>query len=75
MEKKATKRTEVNPENVEAIKRNLDWALGDCKKAPSEIIVKIVMYTLDNAQREGRLNAKERKEACDYLKKEYGYDF
>lgn len=75
MEKKATKRTEVNPENLDAIKSDIDWALSDCKDAPSEIIVQIVLYTLDNAERVGRLNTKERKEACDYVKKQYGYDF
>lgn len=75
MEMKATKRTEVNPDNVEEIKGELDWALGDCKGAPFELIVQIVNDTLDNAEKEGRLNAKERKEACDYLTEEYGYDF
>ena len=75
MEMKATKRTEVNPDNVEEIKDELDWALGDCQGAPFEIIVRIVMETLDNAEKEGRLNAKERKEACSYLTEEYGYDF
>lgn len=75
MDKKVDKHAGVNPEKVEAIKEEINWALGDCKDAPSEVIGQIVSYVLDNAEIQGRLNVKERKEACDYLKKKYGYDF
>ena len=65
----------VRPENLDSIKEELDWALSDTQGAPSYLVVEIVLNTLDNAQREGRINQKEREAACDYIKREYGYDF
>ena len=65
----------VRPENLDSIKAELDWALSDTQGAPSYLVVEIVLNTLDNAQREGRINQKERETACDYIKREYGYDF
>ncbi len=53
----------------------MDYALGDCYDAPIDIIVKIVLGVLDTAEREKRLNAKERKLACDYITECYGYNF
>ena len=73
--KERTEKRGVNEENVKRIKGEIDWALVDCMKAPSDIVVKIVMKTLDNAEREGRLNAQERLEACNYMRKEYGLTF
>ncbi len=65
----------VRPENLDSIKGELDWALSDMQGAPSYLVVEIVLNTLDNAQREGRINQQERVAACDYIKSEYGYDF
>ena len=65
----------VRPENLDSIKEELDWALSDTQGAPFYLVVEIVLNTLDNAQREGRINQKEREAACDYIKREYGYDF
>ena len=65
----------VRQENLDSIKEELDWALSDTQGAPFYLIVEIVLNTLDNAQREGRINQKERETACDYIKREYGYDF
>lgn len=65
----------VNQENVDRIEEELDYALGDCYDAPMRIIVKIVLSVLDTAEREKRLNAKERKLACNYITKCYGYNF
>ena len=65
----------VRPENLDSIKAELDWALSDTQGAPFYLIVEIVLNTLDNAQREGRINQPERVAACDYIKREYGYDF
>ena len=65
----------VRPKNLDSIKAELDWALSDTQGAPSYLIVEIVLKTLDNAQREGRINQRERVAACNYIKSEYGYDF
>lgn len=65
----------VNQENIDRIEEELDYALGDCYDAPMHIIVKIVLGVLDSAEREKRLNVKERKVACDYITKCYGYNF
>lgn len=61
--------------NIEAIKEELDYALGDCDGAPSHIVIPIVLGVLDNAERAGRLNPNERREACQYITDCYGYDF
>ena len=65
----------VNQDNIEMIKEELDYALGDCYNAPMSLVVKIVLNVLDTAEREGRLNAKERRVACDYITERYGYNF
>lgn len=65
----------VNQENIDRIKEELDYALGDCYDAPMYLIVKIVLNVLDTAQKEKRLNGKERRIACDYITKYYGYNF
>ncbi len=65
----------VNQENINRIEEELDYALGDCYDAPMHIIVQIVLGVLDSAEREKRLNVKERKVACDYITKCYGYNF
>lgn len=67
--------TEVNQENIEDIEEELDYALGDCMDAPMYLIIKTVLGVLDKAEREGRLNAKERRVACNYITENYGYDF
>ena len=65
----------VNSENIEKVKSELDYALGDCQGAPMYLIVEIVLNVLDTAEEEGRLNAEERIEACNYITKCYGYSF
>lgn len=65
----------INQENIDRIEMELDDALCDCYDAPMYIIVKVVLGVLDNAEKEKRLNAKERKLACDYLTRYYGYNF
>mgnify|MGYP006993793321 FL=1 len=65
----------VNQENIDRIEEELDYALGDCYDAPMHIIVKIVLNVLDTAEREKRLNVKERRIACNYITKHYGYSF
>lgn len=65
----------VNQDNIDRIEGELDYALGDCYDAPLHIIVKIVLGVLDAAEKEKRLNVKERKVACDYITKCYGYNF
>lgn len=65
----------VNPDNMNRIKKDIDDALADMQGAPMNLIVKTVLYVLDSAHKEGRLNSLERIEACKYLSKVYGYDF
>lgn len=65
----------VNQDNIDRIEGELDYALGDYYDAPLHIIVKIVLGVLDAAEKEKRLNVKERKVACDYIAKCYGYNF
>ena len=65
----------VSQDNIEMIEEELDYALGDCYDAPMHLVVEIVLNVLDTAEREGRLNAKERRIACDYITECYGYDF
>ncbi len=48
----------VSRDNIDRIKEELDYALGDCCDAPMHIIVKIVLDVLDTAEREKRLNTK-----------------
>ena len=65
----------VNQDNIDRIEEELVYAIGDCYDAPMHIIVKIVLGVLDTAEREKRLNVKERKVACDYITEYYGYNF
>ncbi len=65
----------INQDNIDRIEEELDYALGDCYDAPMYVIVKIVLNVLNIAEKEKRLNVKERKLACDYLTKCYGYNF
>lgn len=65
----------VNQENIDRIEEELDYALGDCYDAPMHIIVKIVLGVLDTAEKEKRLNVKERRIACNYITECYGYNF
>lgn len=68
-------RPTVREENLKAIKEELDYNLADCSGAPPHIICEIVLYTLDTAQSEGRINSLERVKALDYLEEVYGYGF
>ncbi|MCI9365171.1 MAG: hypothetical protein HFJ54_00600 [Clostridia bacterium] len=65
--------TKVRTENLEQIKEELDRSLVDCDGAPSHIICKIVLYVLDTAQKQKRINGLERMAALDYLEKAYGF--
>ena len=75
MENEVKRGIQANDENVEAIKEDIDWAMGDCYGAPSEIIIPMLINVLDTAEKEGRLNVAERKIACEYITEVYGYDF
>lgn len=66
---------EINQDNICRIKEELDDVIYDCKEAPYHLLVECVLFTLDNAEKEGRLNSKERKIACNYITNQYGYDF
>ena len=72
---KTMKNIIVNEENIDMIKEELDYAWGDCYDAPMHLIVGIVLNVLDTAEKEGRLNIRERKKACEYITECYGYNF
>ncbi len=63
----------VRQKNLEAIKEELDYNLRECAGAPSHLITKIVLYVLDTAQSEKRINGMERMAALDYLEEVYGF--
>lgn len=75
MENEVKRELQVSDENITAIKDKIDWAMGDCEGAPSQIIVPMLLNVLDTAQKGGRLNAKERIIACEYITEAYGYNF
>lgn len=75
LEENDMEKSTVNQDNIYRVEEELDYAICECYDAPIYIIAKIVFGILDTAEKEKRLNAKERKIACDYISKCYGYNF